>query len=340
LDLSLNRKSSEPAASLLAFALRRLLRFVALVTAVAVVAFMLAKLSPIDPLEAYLGPATLRVSPEQQAQIAARWGFDQPPLVQFVAWVRNILTGDWGLSVVYNQPVTQVFADRAGTSLALMTSAWVLSGILGFALGLAAGAWEGSLPDRVIRLYAYVLAATPTFWLAIVLLLVFSVSLGWAPICCAGPLGILEQDVQLLDRLHHLALPALVLTLLGVAPTILHTRAKMIEIGRSDFASFARSQGAGEIEILWRHGVRNAALPAITIQFASTGELLGGSILAEQVFSYPGLGRATIEAALRGDIPLLLATTILMTVIVSAGNLIADLLYHALDPRVRTGAPA
>jgi peptide/nickel transport system permease protein len=321
-----------------AFALRRLLRFVTLVAAVAVVAFALAKLSPIDPVEAYLGPATLRVSPEQQAQIAARWGFDQPALVQFTAWARNILAGDWGVSVVYNQPVAQVIAERAGASLALMASAWVLSGLLGFALGLLAGASEGSLLDCVIRLYAYVLAATPTFWLAIVLLLVFSVSLGWTPICCAGPPGVLEQDVRLLDRLRHLALPALVLTLLGVAPTILHTRAKMIEIGRSDFAAFARSQGASEIDILWRHGARNAALPATTIQFASIGELLGGSILAEQVFSYPGLGRAIIDAALRGDVPLLLAVTIHMTVIVSAGNLIADLLYYAVDPRARAGA--
>lgn len=319
------------------FALLRILRFAALAVAVAAVAFALMKLSPVDPVEAYLGPATLRISPEQRARIAAHWGFDLPPLLQFAAWARNVLAGDWGTSVVYNEPVLSVIAARAGASFALMAAAWLLSGLLGFALGLLAGSREGSLLDRAIRLYAYVLAATPPFWLAMILLLVFAVGLGWAPFCCAGPPGVLAQDVTFVERLAHLALPALALTLFGAAPTILHSRAKMIEIARSDIVLFARAQGARPLDILLRHGARNAALPALTIQFAAIGELFGGSVLAEQVFSYPGLGRATIEAALRGDVPLLLAATIVASLVVGAGNLAADLISRAIDPRLRAG---
>jgi peptide/nickel transport system permease protein len=315
-------------------AARRLLRFAALVAAVSVVAFALAKLSPVDPVDAYLGAAALRVGPEQRDLIAAEWGFDQPALVQFGAFARNMLSGDWGVSATYNAPVAQVIGERAGGSLALMGVAWVLSGILGFALGLAAGAREGSPTDRLIRLYAYVLAATPTFWLAIVLLLVFAVSLGIAPICCAAPVGTLEQDVTRLERLRHLALPAAALTLLGVAQVTLHTRAKAIEIMRSDIALYARAQGASELDVVRRHVARNAALPALTIQFASIGELFGGSILTEQVFSYPGLGQATVEAGLRGDVPLLLAITILTTACVSFGNAVADILYRLIDPGI------
>jgi peptide/nickel transport system permease protein len=322
-------------ASWLRLIVARAVRFALLVAAVAVVAFALTKASPIDPVDAYLGPAVARVSPEQQALIAARWGLDQPPFGQFLAWARNILAGDLGWSVIYNQSVASVIAERVRASFALMAVAWVLSGLVGFALGLIAGAHEGSLLDRTIRLYAYGLSATPTFWLAILLLLVFSVALGWTPICCAGPPGILEQDVTLGARLHHLVLPAIALTFLGVAQITLHTRAKMIDIMRSDFALYARAQGASLRDLVLRHGVRNAMLPAITIQFASLGELFGGSILAEQVFSYPGLGKATIEAGIRGDVPLLLAITLLMTICVSFGNLLADVLYHIVDPRMR-----
>jgi peptide/nickel transport system permease protein len=134
-------------------------------------------------------------------------------------------------------------------------------------------------------------------------------------------------------------LPLIVLALIGVAQVALHTRAKVAEVMRSDFVAFARAQGATTADIAFRHAARNAALPALTILFASIGEILGGAVLAEQVFAYPGLGRATVEAAMKGDVALLLAVTLLATVVVSTGNLIADLLYGVIDPRTRRQAP-
>jgi peptide/nickel transport system permease protein len=312
----------------------RIVRLALVLVAVALVAFALAKLSPVDPVNAYLGADIAKVGPEQRARIAAEWGLDQPVAVQFAKWLGNMASGDLGWSVTYNAPVSEVIAARFQTSLVLMGSAWALSGLLGFALGVVAGTWQGGWTDRVIRVYAYVLASTPTFWIAILLLMLFSVSLGWTPVCCAGPIGVPPEDVTLAERARHLILPLAALSILGIAQIALHTRAKMVEIMRTDYVLYARAQGASRVDIALRHGARNAALPAITVLFASLGELFGGSILAEQVFAYPGLGRATIEAGMRGDVPLLLAITLITTLLVSTGNTIADALYRLVDPRM------
>lgn len=313
---------------------RRVLRLLLLLAAVSLVAFALMKASPIDPVDAYLGPAIAHVGPEQRAILAAAWGLDQPALVQFGHWLRQMLSGDLGWSTAYNAPVSHVLAERALPSVMLTIPAWLLSGLLGFALGLAAGIREGSPMDRLVRLYAYATASSPSFWVAILALSFFSVTLGWTPLCCAGPIGVPKGEVTLAQRLHHLVLPLAVLSLLGVAQMALHTRAKVVEIMRSDPVLFARSQGAGTMDIVARHVARHAALPALTILFASIGEILGGAVLVEQVFAYPGLGRATIEAAMKGDVPLLLAVTLLAAIVVSTANLLADTLYRVVDPRL------
>jgi peptide/nickel transport system permease protein len=240
--------------------------------------------------------------------------------------------------MIFNEPVTTVIGKRFVTSLWLMASAWLLSGVFGFVLGVVAGTNRNSLADRAIRLYSYTLASTPSFWMGLVLLAVFSVSLGWTPICCATPPGISPDDATLWQRLHHLVLPAATLSVIGVAQIALHTREKTIDAMNSEYALFALAQGETRAGVAWRHAVRNVALPAVTLQFASLGELFGGSVLAEQVFSYPGLGQATVEAGIRGDVPLLLGITLFSAVFVFSGNLIADILYGVLDPRIRIGA--
>ena len=184
------------------------------------------------------------------------------------------------------------------------------------------------------------MASTPSFWVGIVMLMVFSVFLGWTPPCCAWPLGMSADQATIWQRLHHLLLPAITLSLVGTAKIAIHTREKTIEAMHSDYAIFARAQGETTFGIVFIHTVRNVALPAITLQFASLGELFGGAVLAEQVFSYPGLGRATVEAGIRGDIPLLLGIVLFGTVFVFTGNFIADLIYQLIDPRMRNRAGA
>lgn len=318
----------------------RLMKIAGIVAAVAVLAFTLASFSPIDPVDAYMGPRIMTIGPEQREIIKARWGLDQPPLVRFAKWAGNIATGDFGVSTIFNEPVMDVIGKRFLTSLWLMAAAWTFSGILGYGLGILAGFARDSPLDRGIRLYAYILASTPAFWIGLVLLSIFSVALGWTPICCAAPPGMDAADVTLGQRLYHLILPALTLSVIGVAQITLHTREKMLDVMQSDFALYAAAMGESRTGFVIHHALRATALPALTVQFASLGELFGGSVLAEQVFSYPGLGKATVEAGLRGDIPLLLGITICSTLFVCAGNMIADMLYWVVDPRIRVKGAA
>lgn len=317
------------------FLAARLARIAVIVALVAVLAFALVSLAPIDPVQAYLGPNALKIGPEQRALIAERWGLGEPLARRFLLWAGHALGGDLGLSPMFNEPVARVIAKRFQASIALLAVAWVLSGVIGFTLGLIAGTWSCSIADRLIRVCAYTLAATPTFWIAMLLLMLFSVALGWAPICCAAPIGMTPDQISFGDRLAHLALPAAALSLLGVAQITLHTRQKLMDLMSGDVAVYAFAQGASRWDVAWRQGARHAALPAITLLFASVGELFGGSLLAEQVFTYPGLGQATVEAGLRGDVPLLLGIAVFSALFVSLGNLLADGLQRLLDPRLK-----
>ncbi len=314
--------------------LGRLLRLVLLLAAVATASFTLMVHSPVDPVNAYVGGDLAAIGPEQRAQIAERWGLDDPAPERFLAWLGNLAQGDLGQSLTFNQPVTAVIGERFLTSAALMATAWLLSGLIGFALGVVAGVRRGRFSDRAICWWAYTLASAPTFWVGLLLLYVFSVQLGWTPVCCAVPVGTLTDDVTLLDRLHHLALPALTLSVVGVAPVVLHTRHAVIETLASDHVAFARAQGESTTGLVVHRVLRNAAAPAVLLQFSALGELFGGSVLAEQVFSYPGLGAATTTAALGQDVPLLLGIVLFTTVLVFVGNQLGDLVHARLDPRV------
>lgn len=316
------------------FWLNRAGRLLLTLILVSTLAFTLVSLSPVDPVTAYLGMDRMQIGVEQEQLIIARWGLDRDPVERFFIWAGNCLQGDLGQSMIFNEPVTEVIAKRFLTSLNLMACAWLLSGIFGFLLGVLAGMRRNSLIDRIVRLYAYLMASTPSFWMGMVLLAIFSVSLGITPICGAYPPGLTSADATTWQRLHHLLLPAATLSIIGIAQIALHTREKMIDAMNSDYALFALAQGESRMGVATHHALRNIALPAITLQFASLGELFGGSVLAEQVFSYPGLGKATVEAGIRGDVPLLLGITLFSAIFIFAGNTIADLLYIQLDPRI------
>ncbi len=308
---------------------------ITLLVAICFISFILMKKSPIDPIQAYIGADMLSVGPEQREQIAEYWGLNDPLLVQFKNWSQAVLTGDLGTSMIYRRPVSEVIGQRFINSIVLMMVAWALSGIIGFVLGVIAAMKKGTWIDRVIKWYSFTLASTPTFWMGLIMLIVFSVWLGWLPIGLGVPVGILADEVTLLSRIKHLILPALTLSIVGVSNVALHTRQKLVDVLESDYILFAKARGESGFLLFWRHGLRNIALPAITLQFAGFSELFGGAVLAEQVFSYPGLGQATVEAGLRGDVPLLLGIVIFTTIFVFVGNLIADLIYYVVDPRTK-----
>ncbi len=313
------------------------IRIATLLVAICLISFLLVKNSPIDPIQAYIGADMLKVSPEQRAQIEAYWGLDQPVMTQFFSWGSAVLQGDLGTSMIYRRPVIDVIGERFVNSIVLMVAAWILSGIIGFTLGVIAAMKRNTWIDRMIQWYCYTLASTPTFWVGLLMVIVFAVWLGWFPVGLGVPVGVLAEDVTILDRLQHLFLPVITLSIVGVAGVALHTRQKLIDVLSSDYILFAKARGERGFLLFWRHGLRNILLPAITLQFAAFSELFGGAVLAEQVFSYPGLGQATVEAGLRGDVPLLLGLVIFSTFFVFTGNLLADLIYQVVDPRTREG---
>ena len=318
--------------------LKNLLKVALLLLAVSFVAFALISLSPIDPVQANVGQAAyINMSDEKRAQLAEYWGVGVPLWERYTGWLAGALHGDLGTSLRFNAPVLDVIATRAASSLALMACAWVLSGVIGIVLGVAAGMRRGRLVDRLVKGYCFLLASTPTFWLALVALIVFSVWLGWFPLGFSVPIGVSAADVTLADAVHHMVLPALTLSVLGVANVALHTREKTIDVLESDYMRFALSRGLTPWQAMRRHGLRNLALPAITLQFASISEIFGGSVLVEQVFSYPGLGQAAVTAGLGGDAALLAGIAVFSAMVVFAGNFAANVLYGVVDPRIRKG---
>ena len=317
---------------------RHIVRFALLMLAVGLVVFALVSMSPIDPVQANVGQAAyVNMSEAKRAQLASYWGGDVPFWERFANWAGALLQGDMGTSLRFNAPVSEVIAHRAANSLALMGIAWLLSGVLGFALGVAAGARRGGALDRVVRSYCFLLASTPTFWLGLLILMVFAVQLGWFPIGFSVPIGVSAADVTLADAAHHLVLPALTLSVTGVANIALHTREKVVDVLESDYVRFAHARGESELSVIIHHGLRNVALPAVTLQCAFISEIFGGSVLVEQVFSYPGLGQAAVTAGLGGDVALLAGIALVSAALVFGGNLLANILYGVLDPRMRVG---
>ena len=320
---------------------RKFIRMLLLLITVSIVTFTLVSMSPIDPLQANVGQAALgAMSQEQKAKLEEYWGVNVPPVRRYLNWAGGFVRGDMGISLLYRQPVSQVIGVKLSNSLFLMVFAWLISGILGLVLGILAGVFRGTWVDRIIKGYSLLISSTPVFWLALLLLLVFAVWLKVLPIGLSVPIGVESAGVTFLDRLRHAILPAVTLSITGVAGVTLHTREKMIDVMESDYMLFARARGESTWSMVKKHGLRNILLPAMTLQFASVSEIIGGSVLVEQVFSYPGLGQAAVTAGTGSDVPLLLGITIVTAAIVFFGNFIADILYGVIDPRMRKGGEA
>lgn len=307
------------------------LRLIVLLVLVAAGTFMLLSFSPVDPIRAYIGNDLLHVPPEQYARIAARWGLDQPLWERFSHWFIRVLQGDLGYSTLFNAPVASVIKERFATSFALLGGAWLLSGILGTAMGFVAGRYLNRWPDKAICRLSYLLSSLPTFWIGMLLLALFAVRWPVFPVCCAWEPGNSGDMATLAERLRHLVLPVCALSLLGLGQITLHTRESIASVMKSDFVRFARSQGDKGWSLLRHQVLRHAITPALCLQFASLGELLGGALLAEKVFAYPGLGQATIDAGLRGDLPLLMGIVLFSTILVFIGNSLSTWLVHVLN---------
>jgi peptide/nickel transport system permease protein len=320
---------------MLKLVLRRLALLPIILLAVATLTFALTEISPFDPVRAYVGSET-QLSPQRRAQIEHAYGFDQPVYERFGRWLGHIAQGDLGNSLVAGgQPVAQEIASRASATIVLVSGALAIVLVGGLVFGVLAAAFRGSVFDWFVRVSCYFNTAAPSFWIGLLALYVFSIRFGWLP--AGGTSDPRAVDAGGIDPAH-IVLPMLVLALTQYAWFTLFVRNTMLEVLREDHVQFARAQGIGEVAILLRHALPNALIPFVTLIGTNLSELIGGTVIVESIFGWPGLGQITLQAALREDIPLLVAITLAASVLVVLGNLLADVLYRVLDPRVREAA--
>ena len=280
------------------------------------------------------GPASVMrfdVTAEQREALIKRMGLDKPVTQRYVEWVTGAVRGDFGTSLLTDEPVTQRIGERLPNTLTLAGAAFVLSVTLGIPIGLIQALRRGSPLDHVLSFLSAVGLAVPVFWLGIVLILVFSVSLRVLP--SAGVTGITTDT--LFDRAQHLVLPAVVLAS-TVLPTIVRfMRSAAIEVLHEDYIRTAESKGLGPRVVVTRHVLRNALVPVVSALGALVPRLLGGAVVTEAVFSWPGLGRLALEAAQGRDYPLITSLTVVAAAVAVATTLLVDLAYTRIDPRVR-----
>lgn len=311
---------------------RRLVALPLILVAVAAMTFFLVEMSPFDPIAAY-GAGGSPLSAETAAQIERIWGLDQPAHVQFFTWLGNIVTGDLGNSrLLGGQPVASQIAARLLPSAVLVGSALVLTMVGGLVLGVAAAAWRDSWVDWLVRALSYFTVSAPSFWIGLLALWVFSVQLGWFP--AAGTADLRATSMPTIS-LQHLILPALTLASTQVAWFAMYVRTQLLEVMRDDYVRYAESLGLTRAAILFRHALPNALLPFLTLAGSHLSELIGGAILIETVFAWPGVGNLAVQAATVVDLPLLMGITLAGSALVIVGNLAADLTYRVADPRIR-----
>lgn len=312
---------------------RRLIAAVPVLLIVVVGAFLLLEASPGDAVDAYVvsigGDAGL------VQELRRAWGLDQSAMARFTTYLQALSHGDLGWSVTFSRPIRDVIFERLPTTFLLMGSATALSFGLGSLLGIVAGARPGSFRDRALSIGSLALYAIPGFWLGLVLIVVFSVELRWLPL---GGIETIASGKTGLDRAfdiaRHLLLPVAALGFIYLALYLRMMRTGMAEVWRMDFVLAARARGIARRRIVLRHVARNALLPVITMLGLQSATMLGGSVVIESVFSVPGLGRLAQEAVAARDTPLLLGIILVSAVLVIVVNLVVDIVYALLDPRV------
>ncbi len=318
---------------ILKYILKRILQSIPLLIIVSLISFFIIRLSPVDPLaELRLNPS---VSQETLQKETERLGLDKPIIVQYGKWAKSFIKGDLGITS-NGEKVSTKLKERIPNTLLLTSIVILLTWLTGVPLGIAA-ALNWKMPfDRILTVLTSIGMAIPSFFFA-VLLLIFAVKTGWFPIGGLTSSDFLEKSLfgQVLDITHHLVLPVTVLYTLSLAGLQRQMRANMLDVLDSDYVKFARAKGLSEFEIIYKHALRNAVNPMITLLGFEFAGLLSGAALTEYVFQYPGLGRLILEAVMRSDINLVMASLMMGAIMLILGNLIADILLIITDPRIR-----
>lgn len=303
--------------------------------AVATFNFILFRVLPGNPIQLQARAGNL--SPEAIQRLREIYGLDQPLISQYLIYLRDVLTGQFGMSITYQRPVIDILAERMLNTLILLAAATVLVIVLGVGLGIVAAARRGSRLDSSVVVGALVFWSLPTFWTGLILIFIFGAFLHVLPVSGTSTPGVdfTSPLDSLADLARHLVLPTITLALVDIGQFVVITRSSLVDVLTEDYILTAKAKGLSRRQVVWRHGVRNALLPVVTTTALYVGLTIGGAIQVETVFSWPGMGALMYDAVLRRDYPILEATFFIFAVVVIAANFVSDLLYQVLDPRVR-----
>ncbi len=313
------------------YVLRRMLQAVPLLFLISVIAFTLYRITPNSPFRAELA-LNPEATEEDIRRLETKYGLDQPLPVQYARWVWNVLHGDFGRSYFTKRPVMEMILERLPNTLTLTVSAFLVSLLVGVPLGIFSALHRNSPIDNVLRVVAVFVTSLPSWWIGLVCIIIFAGQLRWFP---HGGVYTIGKEWDVLDRLHHLALPALVAGIDGSIGYLRIMRSQTLEVLRQDYVRTAYAKGLSERIVMWRHVLRNAFLPVWTGFGGLLAGLIGGAAFFETVFSWPGIGRMVLEAALKRDFPVILAATMIGATLILIGYIIVDIGYAWLDPRVR-----
>ncbi|MCR8724663.1 nickel ABC transporter permease [Frigidibacter sp. ROC022] len=314
------------------FIIGRLISTIPVLLGVSLFAFFVLRLAPGDPVMMMMPADSTQAEIEE---LRRELGLDQPVLVQYFAWLRQILAGNFGTSLFTSQPVLSEIMSRFPNTLLLAVTAIILAIVLGMPLGIIAATRRGTAVDSASMVTSVIGWSMPNFWLGLILIMVFGVWLRWLP--TGGMYDMMAIDRTVGDVARHLILPALTLATAHMAYIARFTRSSLLEVLGQDYVRTARAKGLSEWLVVMRHALRNSLIPIISVLGVSLGHLLGGAVIVEAVFSWPGLGTLLVQSISNRDFPIVQGGMLFAAIVFIFSNLVADLLYAAVDPRIRYG---
>lgn len=317
-----------------AYIVRRILLAIPLLWGILTVLFFLVHLAPGDPTAIFYNP---EMDPEVLDLMRKNLGLDQPLIIQYFKWLGSFARGDFGYSFGLHRPVLDVIKDSFPNTIALSFAAILVIFVLGIIVGIVSAVRQYSAADNILTFLAFFFYSMPTFWFGLMLLLLFSYKLGYFPASLAASIDYDQMGWagRVADRLRHLALPALALGVGGAAGVARYTRGSLLEVIRQDYIRTARSKGLSERVVIFKHALRNALITIVTLFGLYLPFLFSGAVLVETIFAWPGMGRVIVTAIFQRDYPLIMANTFIFASTVVIGNLIADITYCFVDPRIR-----
>jgi len=307
------------------YIIKRVLLLIPIVLGVTLIVFLIMHLAPGDPVRLMLGE---RATPETIIKVRHELGLDRPVHIQYFVWLSNIIKGNLGNSITTGRPVLETIVERIPATLELTITSIILATIIAVFLGSISAIHRGGWIDQTTRFFALFGISMPYFWFALMLLMIFSFRLGWLPIYGRG------GPIWTLDGLKHAVLPVVVLSLANLALLTRLTRSTMIDILGKDYIKTARGKGLPKRVVIYKHALRNALIPIVTIIGLRLAYTFGGAVVTETVFAWPGMGRLIVQAIYQRDIPVIQGVTLMFGIIIMLANLFVDLLYAYLDPRI------